>query len=224
MSGSTLEPSGFLPGAPIVYPSKASGLDVSVSAQAVIEVIVHTNEYLFSLAAFFADADYDFYDAIGQRNLSGFIGEIFVKSFEKTVDGFAANPHGDGRPDILDLTSEEAALHFERECFGTGERGPIPLRSKLAPFKYGGIEVKSTIGKPVYKKAKLKLFEELGVNGFSVGMPRIDFLSSLNYWGHHTSCENLIGLYYDYVPELEASPRSSWRCTPSSNRRSTGTG
>lgn len=206
MSHPTLDASGFLPGTPVDYVSKASGSPVSIPPESIIEVIVNTNEYL-SHPTFFADAEFEFYETIGQRNLSGFIGEVFVKFFEQTVDGYTLNPHADGRPDILDLSTDEAAAYYERECFKPGKRRQLPVRKNLAPFKFGGLEVKATIGDPVAKKAKERLFKERNVSGFSVGMPRIDFLKSFTYWGHHTSCENLIGLYYDYVPELESSPQ-----------------
>jgi hypothetical protein len=203
---STLDASGFLPGTPVDYVSKASGLRVSIPPESIIEVIVNTNEYL-SHPAFFANAEFEFYETIGQRNLSGFIGEVFVNFFRKTVVGYAPNPHADGRPDILDLSTDEAATYYERECFKPGKHRQLPVRGNLAPFKFGGLEVKATIGDPISKKAREGLFKERNISGFTVGMPRIDFLRALTYWGHHTSCENLIGLYYDYVPELQSSPQ-----------------
>ena len=206
MKHPTVESTGFIPLAPVTYESKASGERESIPAESIVAVLANTNKYLYSLAAFFEDADFEFYEAVGQRNLSGFIGEVFVKSFEKLVDGYACNPHADGRPDILDLTTDQARAYFEEECFTQGDRGPVPVRGKLAPFKYGGLEVKASIGNPV-AKYKAKLMERLGVGSFMVGMPRVDYLSSITYWGHHASCENLIGLYYDYVPELDESPQ-----------------
>jgi hypothetical protein len=202
----SLEPTGFIPGKPVSYGSKALQREVTLSPETVIDVAVNANLYLFSLAAFFENAEFEFYEAVGQRNLSGFIGEVFVKSFEKVVDGYSGNPHADGRPDILDLTTDEAEAHFERDCFAGGASGPVPLRGLLAPFKYGGLEVKASIGSPV-AKYKDRLAEDFGVGGFLVGMPRIDYLDSITYWGHHASCENLIGLYYDYVPELDSAPQ-----------------
>lgn len=202
----SLETSGFIPGSPISYTSKAQQSGATVSPETTIDVVVNANRYLFSLAAFFEDAEFDFYEAMGQRNLSGFVGEVFVKSFAKVVDGYGDNPHADGRPDILDLTSEEAANHLERDCFADRDGEPVPRRSLLAPFDYGGLEVKASIGSPV-AKYKAKLAEDLGVSAFSVGMPRIDYLDTIMYWGHHASCENLIGLYYDYVPELDSAPQ-----------------
>jgi hypothetical protein len=67
------------------------------------------------------------------------------------------------------------------------------------------MEVKATIGNPIngYKHQLSKL----GISEFYVGMPRIDYLSTITYWGHHTSCENLIGLFYDYYKELNGVPQ-----------------
>jgi hypothetical protein len=202
----SLESTGFLAGAPITYASKPLRREASITPAKVIEAVVTANRYLFSLAAFFEDAEFEFYEAIGQRNLSGFVGEVFVKSFARVVDGYRENPHADGRPDILDLTTEDSRDHLERDCLVPGEEGRIPRRSRLAPYKYGGLEVKASIGDPV-AKYKARLADEQGVSAFQVGMPRIDYLSSITYWGHHASCENLVGLYYDYVPALDSAPQ-----------------
>ena len=221
MSHVTLDPAGFQAYAPVAYQSKASECQVRVPPEAIVEVIASSNTYLYSLAAFFEDADFDFYDNIGQRNLSGFIGEVFANAFVKQVAGYAVNPHADGRPDLLDLATRAARRHLEHECFQPGERNPVPLKTPLAPFRYGGLEVKTSIGSPVsgYKK---RLAANEGVASFSIGMPRIDYLRSITYWGHHASCDNLLGLYYDYVPELDASPRFFSRCTQSSMLTWTG--
>src|SRR5690606_20381185 len=82
----------------------------------------------------------------------------------------------------------------------------IPNKRYLAPFSYGGLEVKSTIGTPINNYVK-RLRIELGIDEFYVGIPRIDYLYSINYWGHHAGCDNLVGVYYDYCEKMDGSPQ-----------------
>src|SRR5207249_2950887 len=132
-----------------------------------------------------------------QRNVSGFIGEVFSRFFAAEVDGFVTNPHPDGRPDLLDVSSKEAREYFDMKCFIRLRDGSsAPNKSYLAPFKYGGIEVKATIGNP-FSDYRARLKKELGLNEFVVKFPRVNYLNSIAYWGHHTGCENMVGLYYD---------------------------
>ena len=192
---------------PIDYRDKSNGGRVLVPAGDVNVVVVETNIYLFELSKLFRELSFEIFIALGQRNISGFIGEVFTRFFSNKISGYITNPHADGRPDLLDMRSEEAIEHFSQSCMVQSNDGDLfPDRSSLAPFKYGGLEVKSTIGNPVtnYKK---RLASELGENGFSIGLPRINYLNSITYWGHHTSCENLIGLYYDYCEDLNGVPQ-----------------
>tara|TARA_B110000879_G_scaffold9466_1_gene12206 strand:- start:3086 stop:3886 length:801 start_codon:yes stop_codon:yes gene_type:complete len=189
--------------ADIKFISKLSGKSEKVEVALVAEVTRQSNMYLANLNIMFSELGFDIYEILGQRNLSGFVGEVFVRSFSRIVDGFRNNPHADGRPDLLDISANVAETFLKNECFNADG---MPVRSFLAPFKYGGIEVKCTIGTPVHDHKK-KLQELHGVKNFEIGMPRINFLKSLTYWGHHTSCENLLGVYYDYVAEHEGVPQ-----------------
>ena len=192
---------------PINYKTKITGEDVVISPRDVIKVVVEANTYLHTLSKLFSDLEFDIYSTLGQRNLSGFIGEVFSRVFEKRIAGYLVNPHADGRPDLLDVTSPESLNYFKKECLTLSEEGDlVPNRSVLAPYKYGGIEVKTTIGSPV-NNYKNKLNDDTGLNGFSVGTNRVNYLSSITYWGHHTSCENLLGLYYDYCNKLNGCPQ-----------------
>ena len=189
------------------YISKSTNKIIEIPPEKIVQVIVNSNLYLASLIPMFEEIGFDIYETLGQRNLSGFVGEVFVKSFQKLIDGYACNPHGDGRPDILDVTSKTSFSYFQNYCFSQNEDDkPSPIRSSLAPFKFGGLEVKSTIGNPVHNYKAL-LERDLNLTGFSVGLPRINYLKTITYWGHHTSCENLVGLYYDYAKEVNGAPQ-----------------
>ena len=202
----TLE-SDYIQTSPIQYKSKITDEDVEILSKDVIKVVIDANKYLHALSQLFSELKFDIYSTLGQRNLSGFIGEVFGRVFAKTISGYLVNPHADGRPDLLYVKSPESLKYFDQKCLTLSEDGGlVPNRSVLAPFKYGGVEVKTTIGSPVnnYKK---RLKDDTGLNGFLVGTPRINYLSSITYWGHHTSCENLLGLYYDYSDKLNGCPQ-----------------
>ena len=197
----------YIPINPIQYKTKITDEDVVIASRDLIEVVIGTNKYLHTLSQQFNELEFDVYSTLGQRNLSGFIGEVFSRVFTKWISGYLVNPHADGRPDILDVKSPESLNYFNKECLTLSEDGDlVPNRSVLAPFKYGGVEVKTTIGSPInnYKK---RLYDDMGLNGFLVGTPRINYLSSITYWGHHTSCENLLGLYYDYCNKFNGCPQ-----------------
>jgi hypothetical protein len=157
------------------------------------------NEYLFDLSQRFDEIGFDLYALLGQRNLSGFVGEVFARFAASRLQGYRANPHPDGRPDLVDVSSSERLKFLTDVCFSnpTAGGGPrYPLREHLAPFKFGGIEVKATIGK---MKGR--------ASSFAVGQSRADAVTALTFWGHHTSCRSMLGVYYDYFPFRNASPQ-----------------
>ena len=207
MSASTTDPSAYFLFNDVSYTSKASHRAVTISPGVVVEAVVGANVYLNALRIQLEELKFPLFTTLGQRNLSGFVGEVFSRVFCANVAGYAVNPHADGRPDILDVSTAKAAKHFETVCFSASTDGELaPIRSRLAPFEFGGIEVKSTIGNPVsgYKDILLR---DHGVTEFHVGMPRVSYLASITFWGHHMSCENLLGLYYDYCEELAGTPQ-----------------
>ena len=203
----TMSSSEYFEKKPISYTGKKTGKKVIIPPADVIKIVVRANSYLHTLNDLFRELNFGIYTTLGQRNLSGFTGEVFARIFAVEIDGFVTNPHADGRPDLLDVSSTEALEHFRLKCFDHSDDGALaPNKSYLAPFKYGGIEVKSTIGNPV-SNYRARLQKELGLNEFFVGLPRVNYLNSITFWGHHTSCENLIGLYYDYCDELRGTPQ-----------------
>jgi len=180
---------------------------IEVPASDVISIVAKANNYLLALKNLFKELDFNIYKTLGQRNLSGFIGEVFSRVFARELRGFMVNPHADGRPDLLDVSTDVALQYYRNECFTRSKDGSTaPNKSLLAPFRYGGIEVKASIGNPSSDYRAL-LREHEGLNSFSVGMPRVKYLSSITYWGHHPDCDNLLGLYYDYYQELDGTPQ-----------------
>ncbi|AMM95766.1 hypothetical protein UP17_25345 (plasmid) [Peribacillus simplex] len=178
-----------------------------IDSNDIINAVKETNEYILTLTNLFKNVEFDLFEALGQRNLSGLIGEIFSVFLAKKSRYLLNNPHPDGRPDIIFLRDEEEIEYFNDKCFIEDAGIKFPLKSAFAPFKYGGIEVKCTIGDPV-KNYRTKIAEvDPSKSEFEIYMPRIDYLKDLNWWAHHTYSSNLLGIYYDYYSDFGNLPQ-----------------
>lgn len=153
---------------------------------------VDTDRFLADLPSVFSATSSSFYSTLGQRNLSGFIGEVFKSALHNHAPWLEPNPHPDGRPDLLDLRTAEAVHHYVEECHDVDSH--LPLKSHLTPFRYGGFEVKCTVG--LVPRA----------SDFPVGVSRVDSVRQLAYWAHHRHACKLVALYYDYEEDSDGSP------------------
>lgn len=158
----------------------------------IVEAIVGANEYLRALPSLFATDTVTFYTTLNQRNLSGFVGELFKHTFCTLNNQYILNPHPDGRPDVLDISDIASKSFFETQCFS---KDGLPLRTPLAPYPHGGIEIKASIG-------SIKIATE-----YPIGVPRTEAISSVTYWAHHAHECKLMGLYYDFCAEEAGSPQ-----------------
>jgi hypothetical protein len=152
-----------------------------------------TDGFLAKAPSLFDLSPLAFFTILNQRNLSGLVGEIFKHSLHKAVPGLTPNPHPDGRPDLLDLRMKAAAAYFLNECVDQATQAPI--RTTLAPFKFGGIELKATIG------------DISGASKYGIGQSRAHLVRNLNYWAHHRHACNLLGLYYDFDQTANGLPQ-----------------
>lgn len=140
--------------------------------------------------------DVDISEILGMRNLSAFIGELYVSSFSKVSGGvFLKNPHQDGYPDLL-LMDTRGKREFEviRERNGLREKAPF------SPFSRGGVEVKATCGSVPTPAQCAKL----GLEKPGIGDQRIDLLKGYDWKAHHRETNNLVGLLWDFI---EGRPR-----------------
>jgi hypothetical protein len=203
----TLDPSDYCLKKPITYHPNTGTDVIVIEAKQFVEIVISANQYLAALKRLTTALGFDLYDELEQRNVSGFVGEVFSRFFSRGIEVFKFNPHADGRPDLLDVSTAEAMRHLENQCHRRTRSGDLmPLRQLLAPFKYGGIEVKATIGTPV-ARYKQQLKDSIGTNNFRVGMSRLEYLDSITFWGHHKDCSSLLGLYYDFCSELQGAPQ-----------------
>lgn len=176
----------------MIISSKINDLNVPFSPANLLLAVDVTNEYLVNLPLKFSSDGLVFYNILNQRNLSGFIGEVFKQAISHVSEGFIPNPHPDGRPDILDLRTTDARNFFHEECF---DKSGFSIREKLAPFPFNGVEIKCTIGN--IKNA----------SALNIGTPRYRSVTGINYWAHHAHQCNLMGVYYDYSDEHSGMPQ-----------------
>lgn len=178
----------------------------TIDTKHIINALDQTNIYISELCNLFLELNFDLFEVLGQRNLSGVIGEIYSRFFCLNVSGYTVNPHPDGRPDILNLNSKESKKFFKEECFSIISGKSLPLKSPLTPYKYNGIEIKCTVGSPRSGYKKL-LERNTGKKSFDIGDSRIEYLSGFNFWAHHQHSTDLLSLYYDYHPKVNKNPQ-----------------
>lgn len=131
----------------------------------------------------------DLFEMLGMRNLSAFVGEMFVSALLKSANGLLVkNPHQDGYPDLLLMTEEGKKLWGKLEN-NTQDKNPF------SNFVTGGIEVKATVG----SVPTPEFFRKRGLRKPEIGDERIEFAKSYDWKSHHRETNNLIGIYWDFV-------------------------
>lgn len=136
------------------------------------------------------------FDILGMRNLSAFVGEVYVASLADTSNGiFRKNPHQDGYPDLLLLDA------YGTSCFN--QITNLQDKAPFSPFAGGGIEVKATCGAVPAPAVCMR-------KGFAkpdIGDTRAGVITGYDWKAHHRETNNLIGLLWDFVngiPEIVA--------------------
>ena len=133
----------------------------------------------------------DLFEILGLRNLSAFVGEMFVRNLvESASEVLVKNPHQDGYPDLLIMTNEGKSL-WESLADNNQDKSPF------SDFQTGGIEVKATVGSlPTPAQ-----FRKKGLRKPEIGDERIDFAKGYDWKSHHRKTNNLLGIYWDFVEE-----------------------
>lgn len=131
------------------------------------------------------------FEILGMRNLSAFVGEMFVRNLVLSANGaLVKNPHQDGYPDILTMTDEGKSL-WESLSGNYQDKAPF------SDFETGGIEVKATVGSlptPAW-------FRKRDLRKPEIGDERIHYAKGYDWKSHHRKTNNLIGIYWDFVEE-----------------------
>lgn len=142
------------------------------------------------------DRDLDLFSLLGMRNLSAFVGEVYVASLaHQANDLLMKNPHQDGYPDLLLLDQ------FGRACLDRiRDRHD---KASFSPFPGGGIEVKATCGDP----PRLAVRQRRGLSMPEIGDTRAGIVTTYTWKAHHRETNNLIGVLWDFtggIPEIVA--------------------
>lgn len=147
------------------------------------------------------DIPVDIFSILGMRNLSAFIGELYVHSLVNCSNRlFIKNPHQDGYPDLLLMDSY--GQHIWQQLLNLNQ-----LRNKtpFSPFQNGGLEIKATCGSvPTPNDCRRRW----GIEKPDIGDTRIDILQGYDWKAHHRETNNLVGILWDFngyrVPEIVA--------------------
>lgn len=134
----------------------------------------------------------DLFHMLGMRNLSAFVGEIFVDALAKTSSGILIkNPHQDGYPDLLVMTNEGRQL-LDTLRLNMQDKKPF------SDFLTGGIEVKSTCG----SVPTPRVLETRGLRKPEIGEQRIGLLTGYDWKAHHRLTNNLVGIVWDFIDRV----------------------
>lgn len=131
----------------------------------------------------------ELFGILGMRNLSAFVGEMFVSSLVKSSEGkLVKNPHQDGYPDLLIMSGEGREL-WEKLKDNNQDKSPF------SGFETGGMEVKATCG----SLPTPAVFRKKGLRKPEIGDERINHIMGYDWKAHHRETNNLIGIYWDFV-------------------------
>jgi hypothetical protein len=168
--------------------------ELILTNQQVVDAMNFANGALCSLDEQTKTFDIDIFEALGMRNLSGIVGEFFVKSLQRFSNGnLHSNLHQDGYPDLLLINTDERKRYFK--SLYTISNGKIYPHDKasFSPYLYGGIEVKATCGStPPARKVPKPL----------IGEQRIELVNSFDWKAHHRETNNLIGILWDFIDKV----------------------
>lgn len=165
----------------------SKGIQHSLSIDIFSSALKRTHKIIDQIDSF----EVNIAEVLGMRNLSAFLGELYVASFAKESKGFLLkNPHQDGYPDLLIMDDKgQKTLDEIKSNNGMKEKKPF------SPFANGGLEVKATCGSvPTPAQCGKK-----GLEKPDIGDQRITFVKGYDWKAHHRETNNLIGLFWDFI-------------------------
>jgi hypothetical protein len=158
---------------------------ILLNSNDVLEAINITNEKMRRLKKITEEDAVNIFDAIDFRMLSGMLGEALITIISQTSDVLVKNPHIDGYPDLLDVSSPE------KICFYQLPHSNDTPRDRFRDYTYGGIEIKNTFGVKINKQILQK------------GQPRISKINKkLDWKAHHENTNYLLGLYSEFIDDV----------------------
>lgn len=171
-----------------------NGENVAFPVENIVESVIVANRTFIQFSEI--NENLDLFSILGMRNLSAFVGEVYVASLAQQSNGFLMkNPHQDGYPDLLLL--DDCGRNCLRRITDLHDKSPF------SPFLGGGIEVKATCGAvPTPTVCRRKGFSKP-----EIGDTRAGIVTGYDWKAHHRETNNLIGLLWDFtdrVPEIVA--------------------
>lgn len=167
---------------------KTANRHFELNNRLILEAIHSCNDIMKRVNGF----DIDIISILGMRNLSAFVGEVFVVSLEKESNGLLKkNPHQDGYPDLL-LMDGVGKTEWNKH------KNILHSKEPFSPFATGGFEVKATVGTvPTPKELAKK-----GLTKPQIGDQRIELLKGYDWKAHHRETNNLFGIVWDFIDGL----------------------
>ena len=164
---------------------------IVLTVDEVVNAINFTNNALKELNDQTQKFDINIFEILGMRNLSGLVGEYFAKAIMLMSNGkFQSNLHQDGYPDLL-LTDTIEKLKYFKSLYTLKDGKKYPISKEVfSPYKYGGIEIKSTCGStPAASRIPKPL----------IGEQRISLLDKFDWKAHHRSTNHLLAILWDFI-------------------------
>jgi hypothetical protein len=135
--------------------------------------------------------DVNIFATLGMRNLSAFIGEVFVASMASASDSLLRkNPHQDGYPDLLAMTTEGKDA-WEKLSNNLRDKKPF------SPFIGGGLEVKATCG----SVPTPAILAKKNLHKPDIGDSRISMITGYDWKSHHRETNHLMGIFWDFIDQ-----------------------
>lgn len=168
--------------------SQKSSQEFTIDPNVVKTCVSSTNEVIELIYDLTLLYDVNFFEILGMRNLSSFVGELFARELQKAHEKvLIKNPNQDGYPDLCALTNEGK----EYICENLDKDGkPLPNKDLWSPYPFGGIEVKATCGNTPAASVHPKPL---------IGESRLPILVSAEWKAHHQQTQILLGLFWDFV-------------------------
>jgi len=162
--------------------------NVNIETACILKALKRANDLLTDVSNF----EVDIFALLGMRNLSAFVGEVFVVSLNRErPELFIKNPHQDGYPDLL-LLDPLGKEHWESLKDRRSEKAPF------SPFSTGGLEIKATCGSVPSARDR----QRKGLSKHKISETRIQDLLGFDWKSHHRSTNNLLGLLWDFINGL----------------------
>ena len=146
----------------------------------IVKVTINTNDAIkkfFEMAL--KEVKIDLLDVIDLKQMGQFIGSIFIQKVHESIPYLVKTPSPTGNPDLIPSEYEKPPTVGWKQGY-------------YDQFEHGGVEVKTSVGSMASGVTR----------GLATGLPRIEYLKGVEWKGHHTKINHLLGLFWDYTVKV----------------------